>query len=244
MNGILVINKPIGPTSHDIVDKVRHITGIKRVGHAGTLDPFAEGVLVILIGLATKLQSKFMEMPKTYVATLRLGATSDTYDKTGKIQETTCLPARQGHNNQAITKKQIQKILKQFVGEIKQMPPAFSAIKIKGKKAYELARKGIKPELKPRKVKIYDIQCRKYRWPASRRRATASRGGPYLGIEVKCGKGTYIRSLAHDIGQKLFCGAYLEKLVRTEVGKFNIKNSVKINKLTPSNWQSYLLKIN
>ena len=236
MNGILVINKPIGPTSHDIVDKVRHITGIKQVGHAGTLDPFAEGVLVILIGLATKLQSKFMEMPKTYVATLRFGATSDTYDKTGSIKMCEAQP----HTS----KVKIQKILKQFIGEIEQMPPVFSAIKIKGKKAYELARKGIKPELKPRKVKIYDIQCRKYRWPASRRRATASRGGPYLEIEVKCGKGTYIRSLAHDIGQKLFCGAYLEKLVRTEVGKFNIKNSVKINKLTSNNWQSYLLKIN
>jgi len=230
-SGILNIYKPTGPTSHDIVDKVRRITGIKQVGHAGTLDPFAEGILIVLIGPTTKLQSKFMEMPKTYVATLRFGATSDTYDKAGKIQDT-CLAARRAkYKIQTITKKQIQKILKQFVGEINQIPPAFSAIKIKGKKAYELARKGIKPELKPRKVKIYDIQCRKYRWP-------------YLEIKVKCGKGTYIRSLAHDIGQKLFCGAYLEKLVRTEVGKFNIKNSVKINKLTPGNWQSYLLKIN
>ena len=224
-SGILNIYKLTGPTSHDVVDEVRRVTGIKQVGHAGTLDPFAEGVLIVLIGPTTKLQSKFMEMPKTYVATLRFGATSDTYDTTGIKSQITST------KSQIISKSQIQEILNNFIGEIEQMPPVFSAIKIKGKKAYELARKGIKPELKPRKVKIYDIECRKYRWPK-------------LEIEVKCGKGTYIRSLAHDIGQKLSCGAYLGKLVRTEVGKFNIKNSVKINKLTPSNWQSYLLKIN
>lgn len=225
ISGILVINKPIGPTSHDIVDEVRRITGIKRVGHAGTLDPFAEGVLVILIGPATKFQSRFMEMPKIYVATLRLGTTSDTYDIAGIKSQITST------KSQTISKSQIQEILNSFIGETEQMPPVFSAIKIKGKKAYELARKGIKPELKPRKVKIYEVRSRKYKWP-------------YLEIEVKCGKGTYIRSLAHDIGQKLSCGAYLEKLIRTEVGKFNIKNSVKINKLTSNNWQSYLLKIN
>jgi len=232
ISGILVINKSIGPTSHDIVDKVRRITGIRQVGHAGTLDPFAEGVLIVLIGPTTKLQSKFMEMPKTYIATLRLGATSDTYDMTGIKSQITST------KSQTISKSQIQEILNSFIGEIEQMPPAFSAIKIKGKKAYELARKGIKPELKPRKIKIYEVRPRKYK-PAS-----PTGGWPYLEIEVKCGKGTYIRSLAHDIGQKLSCGAYLEKLVRTEVGKFNIKNSVKINKLTSNNWQSYLLKIN
>ena len=224
-SGILNIYKPTGPTSHDIVDKVRRITGIRQVGHAGTLDPFAEGVLIVLIGPTTKLQSKFMEMPKTYVATLRLGATSDTYDTTGIKSQITST------KSQTISKSQIQEILNSFIGEIEQMPPVFSAIKIKGKKAYELARKGIKPELKSRKVKIYEIRLRKYKWP-------------YLEIKVKCGKGTYIRSLAYDIGQKLSCGAYLGKLVRTEVGKFNIKNSAKINKLTSNNWQSYLLKIN
>jgi len=160
ISGILIINKDPGPTSHNIVDKIRKITGIKKVGHAGTLDPFAEGILIILIGQATKLQPKFMKMPKTYVATLRLGATSDTYDKTGiiKIQDTR-------YNNQTITNIQIQNALKTFIGEIEQTPPAFSAIKIKGKKAYELARKGIKLKLKPRKVKIYDVERRKYQWP-------------------------------------------------------------------------------
>ncbi len=221
ISGILIINKSPGPTSHDIVDKIRDITGIKRVGHAGTLDPFAEGVLIVLIGRATKLQSKFMEMPKTYVATLRLGATSDTYDRTGNIAmlEVEHPPS-----------KTIQNMLKRFIGEIKQTPPAFSAVKIKGKKAYELARKGIKPDLKPRKIKIYDIECHKYKWPR-------------LEIEVKCGKGTYIRSLANDIGQKLSCGAYLEKLIRTQIGPHTINNSVKSDKLDKSNWQKHLLQI-
>lgn len=223
-SGILNIYKPPGPTSHDIVDEVRKITGIKRVGHAGTLDPFAEGILIILIGPATKFQSRFMAMSKAYVATLKFGATSDTFDRTGKI--TTILEAKP-----STSEPEIQNILKQFIGEIEQIPPAFSAIKIKGKKAYELARKGIKPDLKPRKVKIYEVQLRKFRWPE-------------LEIEVKCGKGTYIRSLANDIGKKLDCGAYLEKLIRTQIGKFNIKNSIKINKLTSNNWQGYLLKIN
>lgn len=220
ISGILIINKFPGPTSHDIVDKIRKITGIKRVGHAGTLDPFAEGVLIVLIGKATKLQSRFMEMPKTYVATLRFGATSDTYDKTGKITMLKAQPPT--------SESKIQNTIKQFIGEIKQVPPAFSAVKIKGKKAYELARKGIKPELKPRKVKIYEVEPRKYKWP-------------YLEIEVKCGKGTYIRSLAHDIGQKLSCGAYLEKLIRTRIGKFDIDNSVRIDKLNKDNWQNYLI---
>ena len=225
ISGILNIYKPAGPTSHDIVDKIRKITKIKKVGHAGTLDPFAEGVLIILIGQATKLQPKFMKMPKTYLATLKLGAVSNTYDKTGTISHQNI-----EYNNQTITKSKIQNILKQFIGEIKQVPPIFSAIKIKGEKAYELARKGIKPNLKPRKVKIYDIQLRKYEWPE-------------LEIKVKCGKGTYIRSLANDIGQKLGCGAYLEKLIRTQIGKFSTNNSVKVNTLNKENWQRYLIPI-
>lgn len=221
-SGIIIVNKPAGPTSHDIVDEIRKISSIKQVGHAGTLDPFAEGVLIVLIGKATKLQSKFMAMPKTYIATLRLGATSDTYDKTGIKSQTT------NTKSQTISKSQIQEILNSFIGEIEQTPPAFSAIKIKGHKAYELARKGIKPNLQPRKVKIYDIECRKYRWPE-------------LEIEVKCSKGTYIRSLANDIGKKLGCGAYLEKLSRTQIGKFSIDKAIKTTELNSKNWQKYLL---
>jgi len=223
MDGILNIYKPAGPTSHDIVDKIRKITGIKKVGHAGTLDPFAEGILIILIGKTTKLQPRFMAMDKTYVATLKLGAISDTYDKTGKIIMCEAKP----HTS----KDKIENILKQFLGEIKQVPPIYSAIKIKGKKAYELARKGQIPQLKPRKVKIYNIQVLKYKYP-------------YLEIKVKCSKGTYIRSLAHDIGQKLNCGAYLEKLTRTQIGKFTTKNTVKLDKLSSKNWTKKIISAN
>jgi len=221
--GLLIINKPAGPTSHDIVDKIRKITGIKKVGHAGTLDPFAEGVLIILIGKATKLQSKFMGMPKTYMATLKLGEISDTYDITGKIKSSSFAKAPED--------KQILKILKTFIGEIRQTPPVYSAIKINGERAYKLARKGIKPKLKPRKVKIYNIKLLNYKWP-------------YLKIEVKCGKGTYIRSLANDMGKKFGSGAYLEKLIRTKTGNFDIKKSVKLKKLNSKNWTKKIIPAN
>jgi len=222
MDGILIINKPIGPTSHDMVYKMRRITGIKKIGHAGTLDPFASGILVILIGKATKLQYKFMEMDKTYVGTLKLGEISDTYDITGvksKIRIS---------NFKSITNDKISETLKTFIGEIKQTPPIYSAIKINGQNAYKLARKGIKPKIKPRKIKIYSIKLLKYKWP-------------HLQIEVSCSKGTYIRSLANDIGKKIGCGAYLEKLTRTKVGKFNLKNSANPESLNSKNWTKKLI---
>jgi len=223
MNGFLIINKPSGPTSHDIVNKIRKITRVRKIGHAGTLDPFAEGILIILIGKATKLQSKFMEMNKTYVGTLKLGEISDTYDITGKTKSQ--------KSKVKINENKIKNILKIFLGEIKQTPPIYSAIKIKGETAYKLARKGIKPRLKPRKVKIYSIKLLEYEWPD-------------LKIKVKCGKGTYIRSLAHDIGKKLGCGAYLQKLTRTKIGKFNIKNSIKLEKLNSFNLPKKILSAN
>jgi tRNA pseudouridine55 synthase len=223
MDGILIINKPTGPTSHDIVSYVRKITNTRKVGHAGTLDPFAGGVLIILIGKSTKLQSKFMEMDKTYVGTIKLGEISDTYDITGKIkmQKSKC----------KINENEIRKILKQFIGETKQVPPIYSAIKIKGETAYKMARRGEKPKLKSRKIKIYGIKLLNYNWP-------------HLKIEIKCGKGTYIRSLAHDIGKKLGCGAYLEKLTRTAIGKFNIENSIKPEKLNLLNLPKKILSDN
>jgi len=225
MDGFLIINKSTGPTSHDIVNCIRKITGVRKIGHAGTLDPFAEGILIILIGKATKLQSKFMEMDKTYVGILKLGEISDTYDIAGVKSEI------RSSKSETISEPKIRKILKSFVGEIKQVPPIYSAIKIKGETAYKLARKGIKPKLKPRKVKIYSIKILNYKWP-------------YLKIEIKCGKGTYIRSLAHDIGKKLGCGAYLEKLTRTKVGKFNIKNSIKLEGLNSRNLPRKILSAN
>ncbi len=210
-HGIYNIYKPVGPTSHDIVNRIRKITGEKRVGHAGTLDPFAEGVLIVAVGREyTKKLGQFLKQDKTYRATIRLGATSDTYDRTGKITNTTDI--------KKTTRKQVAEVLKKFKGEIEQTPPAFSAIKIKGKKAYELARRGIIPQLKSRKVKIYNIKILKYAWP-------------FLEIETKVSSGTYIRSLANDIGKELKTGGYLEKLIRTKVGKHRLTKSLSTNKL-------------
>lgn len=225
MDGILIINKSTGPTSHDIVNRIRKMSGIKKVGHAGTLDPFAEGVLIILIGKATKLQSKFMNMDKTYVGTLKLGETSDTFDVTGEIK------VQSKNEKVKTTTKNLKLILNSFIGEIKQVPPIYSAIKIHGQAAYKLARKGIKLKLKPRKVKIYNIKILNYKWPR-------------LKIEVKCGKGTYVRSLADDIGKKLGCGAYLEKLTRTGIGKFKIENSTRLENLNSQNLPRKILSAN
>lgn len=210
---ILNVYKPAGPTSHDIVDIVRRITGEKRVGHAGTLDPFAEGILVVLVGRdATKRQKEFLMMDKEYRAKIHLGATSDTDDLTGEIRN-----SKHDIRNK-ISKSKIQNILKSFIGEIKQVPPAYSAIKLRGKKAYELARRGEKPELKPRNVKIYEIKLLDYTWP-------------YLEIRVKCSSGTYIRALARDIGGQLGTGAYLDELVRTKIGNFVLQDSIPLKNL-------------
>lgn len=225
MDGILIINKPTGPTSHDIVDHVRKITRIRKIGHAGTLDPFAQGVLIILVKEATKLQTKFMDMAKTYVATIKLGEISSTYDVEGTKFEI------QNTKSETISKSEIQNVINTFIGEIDQVPPIHSAIKINGERAYKLAWQGIKPDLKARKIKIYNIRIINYKYP-------------YLEIEVDCGRGTYIRSLAHDIGQKLGCGAYLEKLTRTKIGKFTIGNAVKIDELNSQNWTKKLISAN
>jgi tRNA pseudouridine55 synthase len=221
--GFILINKPAGITSHDVVDKLREITKIKKIGHAGTLDPFATGLLILGIGREfTKKLSVFQKKNKEYIATLKLGAESDTFDKEGKIVEKKVekIPER----------KEIEEVLKSFLGEIEQIPPAFSAKKIKGKKLYELARKGIKVEPKPQKVKIYEISILEYNFP-------------YLKIKVKCSSGTYIRSLANDIGKKLGCGAYVEDLIRTKIGEFSIENAVELSKLTPQNWKNFLFKV-
>jgi tRNA pseudouridine55 synthase len=223
MDGILIINKSTGPTSHDIVNRIRKMSGAKKVGHAGTLDPFAGGILIILIGKATKLQSKFMEMEKTYIGTLKLGEISDTYDITGKIKAQ--------NSKIKINEDKIQKILKTFIGEINQVPPIYSAIKIHGQTAYKMARRGEKPKLKSRKIEIYGIKILNYKWP-------------HLKIEVECGKGTYIRSLANDIGNKLGCGAYLEKLTRTGIGKLKIKNSIRLENINSQNLPRKILSAN
>jgi len=218
--GFIFVNKPPGITSHDVVDKLREITGIKKIGHAGTLDPFAQGLLIVGIGREfTKKLSIFQNKDKEYVATLKLGAESDTFDRCGKIIERKV--------EKIPTKNAVEKILKSFLGEIEQIPPIFSAKKIKGKKLYELARKGIKIQPKPQKVKIYKISLLKYQFP-------------YLKIKVKCTSGTYVRSLANDIGRKLGCGAYLEDLIRTKIGEISLEKAVELSKLNSQNWQDFL----
>ena len=212
---ILNINKPTGITSHDVVDKVRKITGERRVGHAGTLDPFAEGVLVVGVGRESTKQlgdiSKNSE--KEYIATLELGKTSTTGDPEGDIQNT----GSKGFVN-GIKQNQIVQALKQFKGEIEQVPPAYSAIKIGGEPAYKKARRGEKFILPKRKVRIYEIKLLEWK-------------PPFLKIRVVCSSGTYIRTLAEDIGKVLSTGAYLTKLLRTRVGSFNIAESKTIEEL-------------
>jgi tRNA pseudouridine55 synthase len=223
-SGILLINKPAGPTSHDVVDQIRQITGIKKVGHAGTLDPFAEGLLVVLIGReATKRQAEFLHKNKEYIATLFMGAETDTYDKTGKIIRE-C-------GGISLTQKEIEGVLSSFRGKILQTPPVYSAKKINGKRAYKLAREGKEIKLEPNKVNIKKLKLLNYE-------------DPRFALQVLCSAGTYIRSLAHDIGHELGSCAYLERLIRTKSGNFDIKNAIKVAELNNKNWQKHLLTSN
>lgn len=205
MPGFLLINKPSGPTSHDIIYQLRRLTGIKKIGHAGTLDPFASGLLIVAVEREfTKQIDNFVKMDKTYIADLKLGATSDTLDRTGKIQLIT--------NSEQLTINDIKKILKKFTGKQLQTPPMFSAKKIGGKKLYQLARKGIEIKRESTEIEIFSIKLLEYNWPD-------------LKIETSCSSGTYIRSLAHDIGKILACGAYLEELKRTQIGDYYLKDA-------------------
>lgn len=213
---MFLINKPPGPTSHDIVDEVRKITGEQRVGHTGTLDPFAEGLLIVLVRREeTRRQQEFLDMDKVYEATFVLGEERDTDDIMGKTRK-----ARTQNENkfQITNKKQIEEVLKKFIGEQMQMPPQFSAKKIKGKKAYELARKGKEVKLKPKKIKIYWIKLLDYNYPE-------------LQIETKVSSGTYIRALARDIGRELQIGAYVKYLKRTQIGNYKLDNALTLEEL-------------
>lgn len=219
MNGIFNINKPPGITSHRVVEIIRKTIGTRRAGHTGTLDPFATGVLIVPVGTATRLSEYIRTAKKTYNAVLKLGEITDTYDRTGIKKK-----IRVKHEPSL---NEIEKVLSQFIGEIEQIPPMFSAKKIGGKKLYEIARQEKEIKRHPQKVTILDIKMLDYQYP-------------YLKIKVACSSGTYIRSLAFDIGKKLKCGAYLDKLQRTRVGNFTIKDSVMLKEFTPDNWKNYL----
>ncbi|MDD5006137.1 MAG: tRNA pseudouridine(55) synthase TruB [Candidatus Omnitrophica bacterium] len=220
MNGIIIIDKPAGMTSFDIVQTIRRRFKIKRVGHCGTLDPLATGLLIMLLGKDTKLFSKFSTFDKVYKATLELGLTTSTGDCEGKVLR------RCGVDNISIS--EIEKVFKEFMGEITQVPPMFSALKYRGKKLYELARLGIEVPRKKRQVNIYDLKICDFH-------------SPYVDFYVHCSKGTYIRTLAHDIGAQLGCGACIVKIRRTLLGPFNIKDAITIDRLDEShirNWPS------
>ena len=202
--GFLNIYKPIGLTSHDVVSRLRKLTKIKQIGHTGTLDPFAEGVLPICIGKSTRL-IEYLADDKEYLAFLQFGKSTDTYDKDGVVISV---------SDNKVTKEEILDMLPKFQGEIFQTPPIYSAIKVKGKKLYEYARKGQEVEIEPRKVYIENIELKSFDFETQQAQ-----------VLVKCSKGTYIRSIAHDIGQNLDAGAYLYKLIRTQAGKFRVENS-------------------
>lgn len=210
MLGIINLNKPTGKTSHDMVSFVRRTLGIRRVGHAGTLDPEASGVLPILVGKATALSELLTDKTKSYTAGVRLGIETDTYDITGEI--TASSPIRP-------TAEEIQKGAESFVGIIEQVPPMYSAIKVGGKKLYDLARQGITVERKPRQIEIFDISCFDY-----------TEDG--FSVEVSCSKGTYIRSLCHDLGKTLGTCACMASLVRSRSGPFSITEAVTPQELT------------
>ncbi len=213
MFGFLNIYKPKGITSHDVVAILRRLTKIKQIGHTGTLDPFAEGVLPICIGKATRL-IEYLADDKEYLATVQFGAATTTYDLEGDV--TQCFDKK-------ITRQEIEDALKDFQGEISQLPPIYSAIKVKGKKLYEYARKGEEVEIQPRKVTIEKIKLKNF----DEQKQTAE-------ILIACSKGTYIRSIAHDLGQNMNCGGHLIKLIRTKAGKFTVGNSVSLDEINVS----------
>ena len=208
--GGINIYKPEGMTSHDVVSVLRRLTGVKQIGHAGTLDPFAKGVLPVFIGKATRL-IEYLDDDKAYAAVVQLGKSTTTYDIEGESVKS---------SNKKVFEEEIKEALENFKGEIEQIPPVYSAIKVKGKKLYEYARRGENVEIKPRKVVINDLKIESF-----------NETSQSLKLYINCSKGTYIRSIANDLGESLGCGGYLTELVRVRAGKFLIENSVKLENL-------------
>ena len=221
MFGFLNVYKPKGKTSHDVVAILRRVTKIKQIGHTGTLDPFAEGVLPICIGKATRL-IEYLKDDKAYIGTVQLGKSTTTYDIEGEgVNE----------SNKAVSLEEIEKALENFRGEIEQLPPIYSAIKINGKKLYEYARKGEEVKIEPRRVNIKEIKILNY---DERLRQ--------LELYISCSKGTYIRSIANDLGEKLGTYGHLVKLIRVQAGDFVVNDSVKLEDLeTTSQVEKYLI---
>lgn len=224
ISGALVVDKPVGMTSHDVVQAIRNGTGLRRAGHTGTLDPRASGVLVILVGPAVRLSEYVSASDKRYQAIIRLGSSTDTFDAEGLVT-----PTKDPVN---VTEAQFETALQTFVGEIEQTPPPYSAVKVQGRKAYEMAREGEEVELAPRKITVHHLEVLEW-------------APPEVVIDVHCSSGTYVRSLANDLGVMLGCGAYLVGLRRTKSGRFSLRDSVPLRKLqeafTAGNWYQYLI---
>lgn len=224
ISGVLVVDKPVGMTSHDVVQVIRNGTGLRRAGHTGTLDPRASGVLVVLVGPAVRLSEFVSASDKRYQAIIRLGSATDTFDAAGKVTQ----PEQQVN----VTEDQFEKVLATFVGEIEQVPPPYSAVKVQGRKAYEMARQGEEVELAPRKITVHHLEVLEW-------------APPEVVIDVHCSSGTYVRSLANDLGTTLGCGAYLVGLRRTKSGRFSLRDATPLRKLqeafTAGDWYQYLI---
>ncbi len=209
-DGALVIDKPKGKTSHDVVDAVRHLAGFRQIGHLGTLDPLATGVLVLLLGRATRLVQFYAGRRKRYSAGFRFGFATDTYDSDGKAQGPDIAPA--------LDRTTLAKFAAERIGRFPQVPPAFSAKKVQGRPAYELARKKQAVELKPVEVEVYEFKLLEIEGSMAR-------------FTIECSAGTYIRSLAHEMGQRLGCGAHLAEITRSAVGEFSLEQAIKLEEL-------------
>jgi tRNA pseudouridine55 synthase len=224
ISGVLVVDKPVGMTSHDVVQAIRNGTGIRRAGHTGTLDPRASGVLVILIGPAVRLSEFVSASDKRYQAIIRMGMATDTFDADGKfIRE--AVPVN-------VAEEEFNRVLKTFEGEIEQTPPQHSAVKVAGRKAYEIARKGETVELEPRIIQVHHLEVLEW-------------APPEVVVDVHCSSGTYVRSLANDVGETLGTGAYLVGLRRTKSGRFTLRDAVPLRKLQEAfqagDWYQYLI---
>jgi tRNA pseudouridine55 synthase len=213
VSGVLVVDKPVGLTSHDVVQIIRRGTGIRRAGHTGTLDPRASGVLVILIGPAVRLSEYVSASDKRYQATIRLGSSTDTFDDEGTVL--------QSASPDSITEEQFETALNGFIGEITQVPPPYSAVHVKGRRAYDMAREGEEVNLEPRTINVYSLDLLEW-------------APPEAVIDVFCSSGTYVRSLANDIGKTLGCGAHLVGLRRTKSGRFTLRDATPLRRLQES----------
>ena len=216
MEGVLAVDKPTGITSHDVVNRVRRLASMRRVGHAGTLDPLATGVLLVCLGRTTRLIEYLVGLPKVYKTRVRLGQTTDSYDADGTVTAESAV---------TVTEADIKRALAGFRGAIEQRPPMFSAIKRNGQPLYKLARQGIEVERPLRPVTIYDLTC-------------LSWNTPYLDLHITCSTGTYIRSLAHDLGTELGCGGHVVALRRTAIGSF--QQTTALDQLTSENLPTLL----